>query len=163
MKKYYAGIGSRKTPKEVLLKMKEFSRILSDKGFILRSGGASGADKAFESGITDLSLKEIFYANDALPWAFDEVKKYVPSDRKNFDTWKPYTKKLLARNMMQVLGSDGSSPVEFILCWSPSLNYLDSSSGGTAWALRCGLSYNIPIFNLLDPKQEALFIEKYLK
>ena len=47
---YYTGIGSRKTPANVLKQMKAIAFDLKVMGFILRSAGANGADKAFEEG-----------------------------------------------------------------------------------------------------------------
>ena len=44
----YAGIGSRETPKEILKEMTKIGQELESKGYTLRSGGAIGADKAFE-------------------------------------------------------------------------------------------------------------------
>jgi predicted Rossmann fold nucleotide-binding protein DprA/Smf involved in DNA uptake len=43
----YAGIGSRETPKEVLKSMTNYAKELSATGWVLRSGGADGADTAF--------------------------------------------------------------------------------------------------------------------
>jgi predicted Rossmann fold nucleotide-binding protein DprA/Smf involved in DNA uptake len=48
--KYYAGIGSRETPKEICNKMTEIASLLEKQDFVLRSGGANGADSAFEKG-----------------------------------------------------------------------------------------------------------------
>jgi hypothetical protein len=150
---YYAGIGSRQTPYQILELMEKIAIKLSEVGYILRSGGAIGADRAFERGAYEsgYSAMEIFQAKDAKPWAYDEVKKHMPTDRSGFDSWKPYVKGLLARNMMQVLGENGDSPVEFVACWTPSDNYSDSSSGGTGYAIRCALAHNIEVYNLLDP------------
>ena len=47
---YYAGIGSRETPIDILHLFKKVAYYLSTKEFILRSGGAKGADKNFEIG-----------------------------------------------------------------------------------------------------------------
>lgn len=46
----YTGIGSRKTPTAVLATMEAIARFLGEKGLTLRSGGAIGADAAFERG-----------------------------------------------------------------------------------------------------------------
>lgn len=150
MKKFYAGIGSRRTPTDIQRVMTLMAQTLCHRGYTLRSGGASGADRAFEAGANGAA--EIFYSKDTVPWALDEVKKYIPNDRQGFDNWKPYTKGLLARNMMQVLGRNGDEPVEFVLCWAPSLKYEDSSSGGTGWAIRCALAHNIPVYNFFDER-----------
>lgn len=58
--RYYTGIGSRKTPDSICLLMTKIASLMSKKGFILRSGGATGADSAFELG----SLKSDIF----LPW-----------------------------------------------------------------------------------------------
>lgn len=58
--KYYTGIGSRSTPKDILNIMVKLSAKLNKEGYILRSGGADGADLAFEQASTN---KEIY-----LPW-----------------------------------------------------------------------------------------------
>lgn len=46
----YTGIGSRKTPADVLELMKDIGEFMAVRGHTLRSGGADGADKAFEEG-----------------------------------------------------------------------------------------------------------------
>lgn len=148
--KYYAGIGSRGTPENVLAIMTATASRLHEDGFILRSGGARGADSAFAEGTP---LKEVFRAGDAKPWAFAEASnQHLPSDRGGFWTWSPYVRGLIARNMMQVLGENGDSPVLFVLCWAPSLYYEDSSSGGTGYAIRCAIAHGIPVFNMKDDK-----------
>lgn len=50
IKGHYAGIGSRSTPGNVCDVMTKLAWKLSDKGWILRSGGAKGADDAFYRG-----------------------------------------------------------------------------------------------------------------
>lgn len=62
---YFAGIGSRQTPQEILSLMRKTGASLTEKGLILRSGGATGADSAFEAGCDSIhAKKEIFYAKD---------------------------------------------------------------------------------------------------
>jgi predicted Rossmann fold nucleotide-binding protein DprA/Smf involved in DNA uptake len=46
----YAGIGSRSTPPETLPLIESIAARLAEKGWVLRSGGADGADSAFEKG-----------------------------------------------------------------------------------------------------------------
>jgi len=64
--KYYAGIGARDTPQEVLNRMTKLAGVLQRKGLCLRSGGAKGADTAFEAGVTNGNL-EVFLANGSIP------------------------------------------------------------------------------------------------
>src|SRR5678815_2257413 len=60
---YYTGVGSRSTPPEVLAIMTKLAYRLEKNGLMLRSGGAEGADSAFERGVSEDENKEIF-----LPW-----------------------------------------------------------------------------------------------
>ena len=57
---YYAGIGSRSTPPEVQLMMTQLAKALSYEGWVLRSGGACGADTAFEIGVPSPCNRQIF-------------------------------------------------------------------------------------------------------
>ena len=66
---YYAGIGSRKTPNEVLSLIVEIAEYFARMGFILRSGGADGADSAFAAGAFK---KQIFLPKRA------STKKFLP-------------------------------------------------------------------------------------
>jgi hypothetical protein len=143
MAKYYAGIGSRTTPPNALKWMTWAARQLESYGYILRSGGAKGADRAFENGISNPARQEIFYAKDCQPWALEMVKKYLPG-RADLNKMRPYVQKLLGRNMMQVLGEDGKHPVDFVICWTS--DGLDS--GGTGYAIRCAKAHGIPVYNL---------------
>lgn len=149
--KYYAGIGSRDAPTEVLRAFENIAEQLALEGFILRSGGAKGADKAFETGCDRVGgQKEIF-----LPWrgfegstsnlvvcnnrAFEIAKRFHPN-------WYNMTfggQKLQARNSHQVLGWDLETPSSFIICWTMN----GSGRGGTGQAIRIAKHYNIPVFD----------------
>jgi len=48
--KFYTGVGSRKTPLSILKVMRKLGYKLAIDGWMLRSGGADGADSAFEKG-----------------------------------------------------------------------------------------------------------------
>lgn len=160
---FYAGVGSRKPPEDILRRLAKYASILEGWGYTLRSGGAIGCDKAFERGVVDSSKKEIFRSNDAEPWAYDYVRKCLPKDRPPYDdpkgyvNWDPYIKGLLARNMMQVLGKDGDSPVDFLVCWAPLEDVLTSKVGGTGYAIRCAMLNRIPVYNVACPKRRKEF------
>ena len=162
-KKYYAGVGSRDAPPKALKKMTIYAKVLEQFGYILRSGGARGSDKAFEKGVTHKDLKEIYMSNDAKPWAYKYISKHcMPNDRKGFNHWAPYTQGLLARNMMQVLGDTGVHPVEFVVCWTNQGNYATSEVGGTGYAVRCALLNNIKVYDLgFDDQMESF--EEFLR
>lgn len=146
--KFYAGIGSRNTPQRILSKMIITATLLAEDGWTLRSGGAIGADTAFEEGC-DLEdgKREIFKAKDAEEWAYIEAKKHIPKNRPAFHSWSPYARSLIARNMMQILGRKMDEPVTFVLCWSMA-NINDG--GGTGYGMRCAMHHNIPVFNLYE-------------
>ena len=154
-KKIYSGVGSRQTPINVQNQMKAIAQFLEKKGYILRTGDASGADHAFR---TAVKKPVVFRAEDCLPWAKEEVKKYISSDRPPLEKMKPYTQKLIARDMQQVLGMEGDDPSSFLICWTK--DGLDS--GGTAYAMRCAKAHGIPVFNLRSRKDRDE-LETFLK
>jgi len=147
--KYYAGIGSRKTPPEILEAMTQIARWLDSQGWILRSGGADGADSAFEAGATH---KEIFYAKDATPAGMEVAKKYHPA----WDKMGDYAKRLHGRNSLQILGRDLQTPVKFVICWTPdgctSHKTRSIRTGGTGTAISIASSADIQVFNLENPE-----------
>lgn len=49
--KYYSGVDSRKTPPNILDLMTKVAQKLAGQGWVLPSGGADGADSAFETGV----------------------------------------------------------------------------------------------------------------
>ena len=154
MARFYAGIGSRETPEAICRFMAQAATHLAGLGYTLRSGGADGADKAFESGVPEQSPKEIF-----LPWrGFNgnpsPLFDYTGNERKLFaiaaehhPAWtrlEPAVKRLHARNVCQMLGYDGQTPVEFVICWTPK----GKGGGGTGQAIRIAISYGVPVYDL---------------
>lgn len=154
--KYYTGIGSRETPLNILNMMTNIAMLLVKHGFILRSGGADGADSAFENGATN---SEIY-----LPWkgfngnisplynisesAMKMAREYHPS----WNSLSTAAKKLMARNCMQILGSDLNTPSQFVICWTKdgceNKATRKSSTGGTGQAIAIASDYGIPVYNL---------------
>lgn len=158
MYKAYAGIGSTKTPTDVCHKMYHLGYALAWYGYTLRSGGAPGADKAFEAGTdryiqekaADPRIKEIF-----LPWMGFEgnPSKLLPNEKAYevasrfhpvWDKLKSGQRAFHARNAQQVLGENLDNPVSFVVCWTPGGRLV----GGTAQALRIATARQIPVFNL---------------
>jgi len=68
-------------------------------------------------------------------------------------------KKLLARNVYQVLGYDLQTPSSFIVCWTKD----GKGSGGTGQAIRIAKAYGIPVFDYggYDEVEERL--DEYIK
>lgn len=148
--RYYAGIGSRKTPPEILKEMKEYAQELEQLGFILRSGGAEGADTAFEQGVKEEENKEILRPKDATPEAIELASKYHPA----WDKCNDYVRKLHGRNAQIILGKNLDTPVSFVLCWTPR----GALSGGTALGIKIAQDHNINVFNF-----EKIFDRKIWK
>lgn len=134
---YYAGIGSRKTPKRTLECMTCLAQILDKNGYILRSGGALGADTAFADGST---RSHIYRPENATIAAMEIAEAHHP----NWKACNEYVKKLHARNALIILGQKLDNPVEFCICWTPDGKII----GGTGLGLRICKTYNIPIINL---------------
>lgn len=147
----YAGIGSRETPRIMLDFFSEVAASLAVKGYTLRSGGALGADQAFERGCDTIGGKKEIY----LPWprfegsesrlvvnnqcAYDMAARFHP----RWFSLKDGAKKLQARNCYQVLGYDLQHPSDFILCWTRG----GTGCGGTGQAIRIATAYRIPVFD----------------
>jgi hypothetical protein len=161
--KFYTGIGSRETPKDILLQMTALAIALDNDDWVLRSGGAAGADSAFELG-TD---HKVIY----LPWSgftnkIADNKSYIVPPL-NVDWVYDYHPapellskagfKLMSRNTYQVLGDDFNTPSEFVVCWTSDGN----ASGGTGQALRIAKDFNIPIYNLYDKTALTSLCDKY--
>lgn len=160
--RYYAGIGSRKTPESLKEEIQEIVEFLESQNYILRSGGADGADLFFEEFAT---RKEIY-----LPWkgfngsdsdlfspspdSHEIAKKYHPA----WDRLSSAGQKLMARNSHQVLGIELETPSDFIVCWTED----GKMKGGTSQALRIAKDINIPIFNLYDG-DTLTYIKNFLK
>lgn len=155
----YAGIGSRRTPIGILSLMEIMATRLAEQGHILRSGGAPGADQAFEKGcdIAD-GRKEIF-----IPWngfqnrnARTEVGVLAGVDPRalelaaeihpNWSACSDAARKLHARNCYQILGVNLDTPVSDVVCWTPG----GKGGGGTGQALRLARKLEIPIWDLGD-------------
>lgn len=147
----YTGIGSIETPPAVVAKMVQVGKALATMGCTLRSGGAPGADEAFEAGC-DLKngAKEIY-----LPWKgfrgnpsplFGTTKEARLLAKQFHPKWEflmDRARDLIGRNSYQVLGQDLNTPTSVIICWTPGGKVV----GGTGQALRIAEHYEIPILN----------------
>ena len=145
--KVYAGIGSRATPELIRRMMTQTARERANTGeWLLRSGGARGADMAFEAGVVSSAnpyLREIFTSLSDIPgWAFAQARHFHP----NWEAVEEkgiYVMRLMARNSLIIFGRDGMSPVNEILCWTPG----GAITGGTGQALRIAQHYKITVHN----------------
>lgn len=150
--KLYTGVGSRNTPANIKQIMYEIAHTLASYGYTLRSGGAAGADTAFESGA---NLKEIYLAGDCTPAAMNISKKYHPA----WHLCSEYARRLHGRNAFQVLGKDLNTPSAFLICWTEdgasTHKARTRATGGTGTAISIADAYQIRITNLGNPAHLA--------
>lgn len=160
-KRFYAGVGSRNTPADILKLMSELATELS-KDYIMRSGGADGADTAFYNGCRGTNC--IIY----LPWpgfngaprsgdyafvdhykedAAEKAKEILLEIVPYYNNLKPSVQSLFKRNVYQVLGDDVKTPADFVICWTEN----GELKGGTRIAIMIANKFNIPVFNLAKP------------
>lgn len=159
-KMHYAGIGSRTTPPEVLAAFEYLGCELAKRGYVLRSGGANGADSAFEKGCDAANGRKEIY----LPWkgfngnnsrlfgVTEEAEKAAAYYHPRYFQITESAQKLIARNTYQVLGSDLQTPSDFVICYTESGN----GGGGTGQALRIASHYSIKVCDFgRFPKERA--------
>lgn len=175
MTKAYAGIGSRRCPSNICAIMEQLAYYLAQEGWMLRSGGADMADKAFQDGVEKFcafnkspsECQEIY-----LPWnGFNGLSHNVsrgtlvennPDAERIASIYHPNwikiqerqgVAKLIMRNGYQVLGKTLDDPVKFIMCWTPDGAIAETTyeTGGTGHAIRIAHGYRIPVYNLQRP------------
>ena len=159
---FYCGVGSRDTPPDILQLMEAIAVELRENGYVLRSGHADGADKAFERGSAGINQIWLpwqgfnyvdeenfpkeghFHIRDN--WMADKVAAY---HHPNWKACADGVRKLLTRNVYQVLGPglgvvQQETMSKFVVCWTKD----GKASGGTGQAIRIAEGYKIPVFNL---------------
>lgn len=163
---FYTGIGSRETPREVMVAMYHFAIHMAERGLILRSGGANGADTAFEYGARKAQGKMEIY----LPWynfngrdsqftrPTDAAQTLASEIHPAWDRCSRGARALHARNCHQVLGMDLATPSAFLVCWTPG----GKNVGGTRTAITLAKMSDIRVFNLFnhDISQIQMWLKK---
>ena len=156
MSRCYTGIGSRQTPAPMCGVLTILARQLARAGYTLRSGGAPGADLAFEAGAGERKRIYLpwrgFNGSDSLLYTFepDVLARAEAIAAAHHPRWwqlSDAARRLHTRNVFQVLGDVLASPSEFVVCWTPRGDLV----GGTAQALRIAATYGVPIANLGSP------------
>lgn len=162
MGSYYTGVGSRSIPSNIAVIMGKFAK--KQKKRTLRSGGAAGADTAFE---LYADKKNIF-----LPWpkAVEEhyhISRFTDAELAFADAIleevfpyrlsKKTTINLFRRNVFQVLGKCDSisSAVcsDFLICYTQDGctghgDYVLGKTGGTGIAILIADMFNVEVFNM---------------
>ena len=165
MIKYYTMIGSRNTPTNVCITLKEIAKELYLLGYIGRSGGANGADQAMEDGHT---IGVIENASIYLPWnnfngkssnmrgyinstklmTYEKAKEIASGVHPAWDKCKHGTQALHTRNVFQILGSSLKSPSDFVICYAEPTGTKGYVKGGTGTAVKIAIDNGIPVYNL---------------
>lgn len=170
---WYAGIGARPvspkqptgTPKEVEAKMVAIGQGLAATGWGLRSGGAAGADDAFERGhrAHGSGGMQIFLPEDGFNGRSANGKEYLLTEdaalkartetitRKMHpagDRLSGFALRAMSRNVYQVMGPDLASHSKAVVCYT----HKGEEVGGTGQALRLASLYSIPVINLGDSR-----------
>lgn len=179
---YYAGIGSRETPENVLKVMVKIATFLESKNYTLRSGGAVGADNAFYSGTIFNHVYLVNYQNEIL-LSKDNGKNIITMSNtvKEFANAhvavfhpnyvnicnQPKIKLLHARNTLQITGHDLRNIVlsRFVICWTKTGNTTTTNKddGGTGQAIRIANFYKIPVYNLKNENvDEDGFVKNFI-
>lgn len=160
--KIVAGIGSRKLQYYPVDQARVFqvAQLLAKRGWLLRSGGAEGADSVFESAFHSLGAPmEIFLPWNGFNGLFRDQRHIIPDfteESENLmkhyhpkpDSLSGAAQKLMMRNGNQILGKDLDDPSDIVVCWTVS----GKAEGGTAQAIRIAESLGVPVFNLRNRK-----------
>jgi hypothetical protein len=190
--KAYTGVGSRETPEDMQELMKALAGKLADKEYILRSGAAPGADRAFELGWLGWYFKQTPWprgencrAEIYVPWSgFEHHNRdglfgatIVPSDI-HFSVWDKAEKIAMETHPAWDKCSQGAQKLHTRNVFqvlgrdlqSPSkflvcwakIGRNGTISGGTATAWNLAKANNIPCFNLND-EADYTRIQKFME
>lgn len=141
---------------------------MAKKDYILSSGGAIGADQAFESGCDKANGKKIIFTVENFEKSNENInfccKKLIPvlDPNRDFLKFKYNTKLLLMRDVHQIMGTE-KNPflVKGVIFWINSFDIWNPTVGGTKYATRIAQNLGIPLYNLYDKKIRKNF-EKWL-
>jgi hypothetical protein len=159
----YTGIGSRKTPANILKLMQSIGYRLGTLGIRLRSGGAEGADNAFEVGARRATKEQQgpepliflpypgFRGKSGITFAPNsqsqkEATRIIQDLHPAWDRCSDFAKKAHTRNAFQILGSNLDSPSQFLVFYAEVSR--GEIQGGTRTAVALAQNFHIPCFNL---------------
>lgn len=173
--KWYTGVGSRETPDNILKLMEDVGFALASQGWTLRSGGALGADQAFERGMFRCVGLDGPYgwtpAEIYLPWSGYEdhykdthgglnilpsaihfatesiAEGMAMSVHPAWEACKQGARKMHTRNVFQVLGATLDKPSKMLIAWT-RFDKQGNPKGGTATAIKLAIENGVPVFNL---------------
>lgn len=169
MAKVYAGVGSRETPEEILALMRELGKALCEDGWVLSSGDAVGADRAFYEGARMASnfseeMVRIYLSYngfwngfervyvDSKPGLLDatvftetyeQAKQMALEARGSFERLGPGGIALHTRNVFQIHGHTLQDKVKAMVYWGIPKGKTEKVNGGTNTALQLAIKSGI--------------------
>lgn len=156
--KIYAGIGATKTPQDVLNLITLVSAQMSEMNWMLRTGGADGADNAFAEGTANREIHLPWNGYNKLwqsagrgvhvPCISKEIQEITAAHHPYWDNLSQGAKKLMYRNTTILLGKELEAHAKLVICWTRK----DEITGGTGHGMRIASAYGIPVFNLASDR-----------
>ena len=173
MTNYYTMIGSRDTPEDIMNVLEQLAARLDIEGWIVRSGGADGADSAAEHtanmeiylpwlGFNNKPLADPRYINVAHHHLKHQAEQVASETHPAWDKCKRGVKALHTRNVYQIFGEDLATPSKFVVCWAKPSGDKGYVQGGTATGVKLAIDNGIPVRNLYH-KGHLDNIIKYLE
>lgn len=167
--KTVTGIGTRKPPELALKWVSDHADQFSKYGYVLRSGHADGMDLAFERAwgsyngkqeiyVPDLTFNNAHSCNNLIAITDEEVEfAWNILEDTGVCLWrhnlKPFVQRLLARNVLQVLGKDFSSPSDCVVYYCALKDH--KPTGGTAYAVNLATALSLPTYHIGTASQRV--------
>lgn len=158
--KYYTGVGSRDVPDNIFYEMKMIAEKMSSDLFVLRSGGATGSDTAFQigaganteiylpwNGFNGMSDSSGEFVNAKSLYNYDKATYIASMHHPAWEKLSQGAKALHTRNVYQVLGFNLDNPSQVLICWAEPTG-IRSVKGGTSTAVSIAHQYGVPVYNL---------------
>lgn len=174
--KIVTGIGTREPVDKAVKWVEDHAGEFSKYGYILRSGHADGMDIHFErawskhDGKQEIFVPELTFnhkhSSHNLIAITDEEVEHAWSilEQTGVCTWRknlsPFVQRLLARNVMQILGKDFSTPTDCVVYYC-KLDKKGKATGGTAYAVNLAEYLGIPTYHI-GLAHQRLDCEAYL-
>ena len=181
------GVGGRRPDKAGFESQHRIASALSKEGVKVRTGDAIGVDSIYRGHYYFCENIEVYRPTDNIPEkAFAIASTIHPYWFKKDGSCnlKEFTRRLMARSVMQVLGKNLNSPSSAVVCWTKDgcehrSSYAPLSTGGTGIAIsvasdlgKIAEDFNlvdefgnklqdIPVFNTCNQGQEEKFMSFY--
>jgi len=160
MTEFYTGVGSRNVTDKGFQDCKQIAEAMSKKLIVLRSGGATGCDTAFELGagsnhnvylpwnnFNGRSDENGVYVNSKTLYTHKEAEYIASIHHPAWDKCSPAAKLLHTRNVFQVLGFELNNPSQVLVCWAEP-DKRTRVKGGTATAVAIAYAHGVPVYNI---------------